>query len=248
MKILISALGILAITSSAMALTFFEDFEDAIGNAPNPADWTGSYNGVSSEATHNHTSGGTKGLLVNNNYGTGTHAITHEFGQTISATPSDPVHLDWWAKAPGTSRRRGDWIIELSMGDFHAPTHGTVLTDAIPVIAYAKPYNDAVYMSFFDGKQWTNLGDMIADTWHNGVVDIKSDGTADVELVGRASFTFALQYTGGFDRITVRYPGNAPAGAYWHVVDDINVTGVPEPAAFALVSIGLMFMRRRRTA
>jgi len=245
MKKLLVVSCILLCATPAFALTFSEGFEVGSGNNPDYSVWSPDqgFNARSSNSSHVHS--GSWGFLVNNSYGTAGHKITAEFGQTIAPTASDPVHVDVWHKAPGTSRRRGGWWIQISMGDVTVPTFGTVLGAPIPAIAIGKPFNDSVALSWFDGKQWTNSGFMDAgDVWYNTSIDISPAGVASLSPATYGPYAVVTQYTGGFDRVSIVEPGTAPSG-YWHAIDDLTVTGVPEPAALLLMGIGGLFLRRR---
>ena len=121
------------------------------------------------------------------------------------------------------------------------------LATPIPVIAFAKPFTNSVAMSYFDGTDWIAAGNIdLGDTWYNAAMTVK-DTTVDLSIGTYGPYTdVARQYTGGFDRVTVAYEGRSPVGAYWFGIDDLTVTGVPEPASLALFALGDLFLRRRR--
>ncbi|MBI4578899.1 MAG: PEP-CTERM sorting domain-containing protein [Planctomycetes bacterium] len=258
MKKVFLVLGVLVCTSSAMALVFTEDFESyATSGAPNPT-WTEppSYGILPVTTTANHTPAGSKSLLVNNNYGTGKRGEQHTFGMTLVGTDTDPVSLDYWIRAKdGASRRRGDVIVMLSMGevgtDFTLPAvTDAPLATAIPVLAYAKPFSDNVSLYVFDGKQWTRGTpslDSTSGAWENVDMDVKSTTMSlSTSTYGNYYPSWARQYLGGFDRVSVLYEGRSPAGAYVYSVDDITVSGIPEPATLVLLGLSGLFLRRRR--
>jgi hypothetical protein len=246
-------LGVLAvllgIPATAMGFSFTEDFESyALSGPPNPTWYEPAgyaYLPVTSNA--NHTTGGDRSLLANNNYGTRKRGQTHEFGEVLTPSDDQPTILDYWIYAGHIpARRRGDVIVELSMGDVHAPEFGVVLPFPIPVIAYCKPYNDSTAVSYFNGKQWLNAG-YIDDgaVWYNVNLTVKNS-VVDLSLGSYGPYMGqAREYKGGFDRVSILYEGHTPDG-HWYSVDDLTVTDVPEPATLALLSMGALFWRRCR--
>ena len=82
--------------------------------------------------------------------------------------------------------------------------------------------------------------------WFNFILRVQTN-TLSLERAGAYLYTdLTRHYTGGFDRVFVSYEGRSPSGAYTGYVDDITVTGVPEPTALALLALGGLFLRRRR--
>lgn len=252
----VMVLVVLFAASQAMALTFSEDFESySVGST-----WTvpTGYTAMAGNGSQNHTPSGSTSLLTQNNYGTTKYGVQHLFGETLTGTDANPLSLDYWLTAgSGTHRRRGDTIVMLSMGeigtDFTLPAIADpALGSAIPVIAYAKPFSDNVSLHFFDGVDWTQLTPSIdsAPLWNQINIDV---GTSTVELGTSVYPNYYTgvnarprAYLGGFDRISVVYEGRAPSGTYQYWVDDIEVTGVPEPATLVFLALGTLLMRRRR--
>jgi hypothetical protein len=251
-------LVVLASTPMAMGYTFFDDFESYTLGDPSPTSaypsptWSEPPNYAYLPVTEsaNHTPAGSKSMLVNNNYGGTKRGETHVFGETLVPSDADPTTLDYWIySGTGTSRKRGDVIVELSMGDVHAPMYGVVLAVPIPVLAWCKPYNDSVAFSYFNGRQWLDSGFVAAGgLWLNANMTV-STSTVDLSIERYGPYTnIGREYTGGFDRVSILYEGRSPAGNYWYSVDDISVQGVPEPATMSLLAIGGLAMLRRRKA
>lgn len=264
MKKVLLVLGVLACASPATALVFTEDFESYITSGHtagymNPT-WTEptGYGLLPVTTTINHTSGGSKSMLVNNNYGTGKRGEQHLFGQTLVGTDANPLSLDYWITAgAGTHRNKGDVIVMLSMGEvgtnFTLPAVADpALVTPIPVIAYTKPYSGNVALHFFDGLDWIQLTPSIdsAPNWYQINIDVRTSvvdlGTSAYPNYYTGANARPRAYLGGFDRISILYEGRQAAGAYWYSVDDINVNGVPEPATVALLGLGFLFMHRRK--
>ena len=261
--------GLLLSASTAVAYTFTEDFESYVTTGhpdgymePVWYESAGYANKLLPVTTSaNHTPGGSKSLLVNNSYGATKRAEQHLFAPyTIEPTDADPINMDYWAMAPGTSRKRNDFVVALSMGepgtDFTIPAiDDPPLDEAIPMIAFSHPFGPGtgnVRFSRFDGKQWYNdiAGFSAGSTWYNFILRVQAN-TYSLERVGGPDdylYTgLPLAYTGGFDRVFVSYEGRSPSGYTGHV-DDITVTSrLPEPATLSFLALGgLMLLRRRR--
>jgi len=249
MRKILCVVGVLAITSSAMAYTFTEDFEGGLTAWSPPS----GYGALPISTGTNHTPGGNKSLLANNNYGATKRGEQHLFGETLVPSDANPTTLDYWMMAPGTSRKRTDIIVAISMGeagtDWTLPAWGDApLATAIPVVAYCMPYTDNVRAGIFDGKKWYNstAGLQVGSTWYNFHLEARAS-TLYLDHTSDGPYTVPIEYTGGYDRVSVLYEGNSPAGAYVGYVDDLSVTGVPEPATLSFLALGgLALLRRRR--
>lgn len=256
MRKVFAVLCVVLFTAPAMALVFTEDFEGYTADTPPNPTWTEppGYASIPVTATANHTGGGSKALLVNNNYGAGKRGEQHVFGQTLVGSDDSPLSLDFWIWPKDlASRRRGDVIVMLSMGevgtDFTLPAVADApLASPIPVLAYAKPFSDNVRMYFFNGVDWTD-GGFSLDTgaaWVNIDMDVKSTTMVLSTSNYGTLAPQARQYMGGFDRVSILYEGRSPSGAYAMAVDDLTVSGIPEPTTIALLGLGGLLLRRRR--
>ncbi len=264
MKKVLLLLTVLVCASPAMALVFTEDFESYITSGHSAGymspTWTepAGYGFLPVTTTTNHTPAGSKSLLVNNNYGATKRGEQHTFGMTLLGTDANPLSLDYWITAgAGSHRNKGDVIVMLSMGeagtDFTLPAVADpALVTPIPVIAYAKPYSGDVALYFFDGLDWTKLTPSIdsAPNWYQVNIDVRTSvvdlGTSAYPNYYTGANARPRAYLGGFDRISVLYEGRQASGAYWYAVDDISVSGVPEPATVALLGLGCLLLYRRR--
>jgi len=119
----------------------------------------------------------------------------------------------------------GDAFIEISKGDVHAP--GGSSPTVIPVPAFGVTYgiNGAIKCPYsFDGKNWIQISGATSVTgWNFFGMSVKSSTCLLSEFrVGTYVGTVARQYTGGFDRVSLRTVNNQ---GDWRSLDDVYLTG-----------------------
>lgn len=175
-------------------------------------------------------------LLVNNSPG-GPFGITNDLTAELQATvpgaaevvASDSNSLDviFYVHMNSTSAnlKYGDAFIEISKGDVHAP--GGSSPTVIPVLAFGVTYgiNGAIKCPyFFDGKNWIQISGATSVTgWNFFEMSVKSSTCLLSEFkVGTYVGTVARQYTGGFDRVSLRTVNNQ---GDWRSLDDVYLTG-----------------------
>ncbi len=183
-------------------------------------------------------------LLVNTLPG-GPFGITNDLSAELRATvpgavevvgsdanPLDAVfhvHMN----STGANLKYGDVFIELSKGDVHAPSGSS--PNVLPVLAFGVTYaiNGAIKCPyFFDGRNWVQIsGGTSVVGWNYFKMTVKSNTCLLSEYkVGTYVGTQARQYTGGFDRVSLRTVNNQ--GDY-RALDDVYLNGgvVASPAA-----------------
>jgi len=183
-------------------------------------------------------------LLVNNNPG-GPFGITNDLTDELrAAVPgavevigSDSNALDaiFYVHMSTTSAnlKYGDLFIELSKGDVHAP--GSASPTVLSVLAFGVTYsiNGATKCPyFFDGKNWIQISGATSVTgWNFFKMTVKSNTCLLSEYkTGTYVGTQTRQYTGGFDRVSLRTVNNQ---GDWRSLDDVYLSGgliMPMPA------------------
>lgn len=175
-------------------------------------------------------------LLVNNAPG-GPFGITNDLTGELQATvpgavevvASDANALDviFYVHMSTTSAnlKYGDVFIEVSKGDVHAPSGSSPAV--LPVLAFGLTYGINIATKcpyFFDGKNWIQISGATSVTgWNFFKMTVKSNTCLLSEYkVGTYVGTVARQYTGGFDRVSLRTVNNQ---GDWRSLDDVYLIG-----------------------
>lgn len=156
-----------------------------------------------------------KGLRINtpatNGQNIGIQAMLVPNGQEVEATDTAKLTVGYWATS--TLARPGDWYLEISLGDVHAPRLADVgtynpLPEPIPVLAYCKPILEIGALSratyYFDGRQWIPHGFIDTDNaWANPRMTVSTNSAYLVCSCNNNPANVPRAYLGRFDRVSI---------------------------------------------
>ncbi len=242
-RALFSAGLLLLVVGAATAgpVVFPENWESHTPGGPPGAPWypdphmAGGSLPIIAGPDYNHTPLGNQAFLVNyaglNGRDSGNQARLAGNGRLVQATDANRLLVSIYAK--GAVTKRSEWYLEVSLGDVHAPRLadvgvGNPLPQAIPVIAYCKPFLDPALQHksqfFFDGRVWIAYGALDYDlVWQNMWFRIDSDSVYIMPGSNNNPADVPRQYPGDFDRISI-YTRDANYSDYT-VLDDLSITG-----------------------
>ena len=251
--IVLGMVGLLVSASTALGIAFSENW-DSYGAVP-AGPWvvdphnsaavpvTSAQSLSADNSLHIHGGGSDKGIYALINTGGG--------GLDVGGTDANPLAVQYSTYfSHNRVHRDTDYLVELSLGDVHAPPFALLspLPNPIAVIAYSGPRFDKKSVRYFDGQEWFQVGDSgVGGVWDTAKFNVL---TSTVQLIpqGAGAAVGARKYLGAFDRINIHVEDDS--GTNLAYLDDLSVTGgvfVPEPVSLMLLGIGgLMLMRRRR--
>lgn len=213
------AVAVCASVGLGAAVNFVETWEDDTVGSPPGSPWyadphmTEGTPSIVSDTDRFGNPG--KGLRINtpatNGQNIGIQAKLVPNGQEVEATDTAKLTVGYWAIS--TLARPGDWYLEISLGDVHAPRLADVgtynpLPQPIPVLAYCKPILEIGVLSkatyYFDGRQWIPHGFIDTDNaWANPRMTVSADSVYLVCSCNNNPADVPRAYLGRFDRVSI---------------------------------------------
>jgi hypothetical protein len=178
--------------------------------------------------------------------------ITHFLGGEYQATAANPIVVQWDMNMTNTTQRKTlDFYMELALDDVTAGTLAAPESHNAIGVAQSKTVRGGTGSSkgqYFDGYTWRETGAPTAGAgiWKHVTLTV-TDTTVTVTWGDGGTYGTARAYMGNFNQFNIRHPNSGSTGQT--NLDNLTITGgelVPEPATVALLSLGLLFVRRRR--
>ncbi|UCD30093.1 MAG: PEP-CTERM sorting domain-containing protein [Planctomycetota bacterium] len=241
MLVIVTAISYPAMATATKPINYSDSFESS---ATYVSDWA-AVSGLTKYPrlyTTGHT--GNYGLMQydRTNYGIENDLADGDempVGGYLEATSTSPLVVGLWWNPLSPERQKNSFILEITGG-------GNYLGIANQRVN--PEGNNSCYFSF-NGAFWIRCYlNFIGSAWNNPFMTINSNGSVTVDVAGYTKTFYGVHNGSGFDTLRIRSLGSSTAPSW---IDDVYVTGgniVPEPAALALMGLGLPWIlpRRRR--
>ncbi len=272
----LSAVGILAFATSAMAIGFTDSFEYTGTSDPN---YTSNWSAIGGDSRYDIVTrienppdvlgGALDGTRVAHAANGGGYGMSRSLGGAVEPTNANPLVVEAsYHHMAGNQRGNASFYLELSQGDVHAPAYSsTPLADPIPVIAIASGSGlPDKQWRFFNGQSWSGFPASVVagkKNWNWNFITMtltdNAGGGKDLNLhIENNDSNPSFQVVGDKYFYLEMWPSAFTTGETFDTVSVRALTGAsqesmvdrvavtPEPATVALLGFGCLWLARRR--